>query len=162
MAVRRDRILRWEVEFDMESTQEAYRALESGGADRCRCPSCRNFAVARDRVYPPTALAIFERLGIDPRKEREVYLMVPEKERSTLLCGGWFHFHGAILSGRDGLAQLPGGRGYPSDFEPLTKSFSLGLTSHAVLVPQPFAGRPVVQVEFAAQVPWVLTEPMPP
>jgi hypothetical protein len=51
----------------------AYFALPSGGADRCGCVHCRNFAVQRADVYPRAFLALLDNRGMDSNKEGEVF-----------------------------------------------------------------------------------------
>jgi len=160
--IRKERILRWEVEFDPEATREAYLQIENGGADGCSCGSCRNFAGARGQAFPPSARAIFETLGIDYRKEREVYLVAPDKARGIVLNAGWFHFIGKLVSGRDAVKALPGRKAFAPDLEPLGEGFAMGFTNQTRLTPEAFRGQPVVQVEFSTAVPWVLGEPFDP
>jgi hypothetical protein len=74
------------VRYDREATVAAYLALPGGGADRCGCVHCRNFAVQRTRVYPQAFRVLLDNLGIDPNKEGEVFDKVgplDERTRST-------------------------------------------------------------------------------
>jgi hypothetical protein len=143
---------RWHVCWDPAATRQAYEAVFTGSPEECGCCYCRNFAAARGLAYPPEALSLFDRLGIDPRKEAEIWECC--RLDSGLRCyGGFFHFVGSIEVGAD--AMRPGGA---LELEPLTKHFSWGLTSNVSLVRPPFAGLPLVQLEFSAQVPWVLED----
>jgi hypothetical protein len=80
------------IRYDREATVAAYCAVRSGGADRCSCVYCRNFAAQRANVYPPDFRALLDQLGIDPNKEGEAYDMpehvsarpVPREVGSTL------------------------------------------------------------------------------
>jgi len=150
---------RWTVSCDPELTRTAYTAVTVGGPEGCRCDPCRNFAARRKDTYPPQALELFERLGIEPTREAEIYHLA-RLESGRHLYGGWFHFVGAILDGRDAARQVSEKTWQP-DLEPVSDGFDLGFTSKTALVPKPFAGLPVVQVEFLAQVPWILQEDEP-
>jgi hypothetical protein len=61
------------VRYDREATVAAYIALPAGGADRCGCVHCRNFAVQRANVYPQAFRFLLDSLGIDPNKEGEMF-----------------------------------------------------------------------------------------
>ena len=86
----------WQFTLDREATVGAYAKEEAGGSDTCTCIWCRNFRLVRDRVYPPAFLAFLDSVGIDPKKDGEIY------HNGELLPGahfyaGWFHFVGMWL-----------------------------------------------------------------
>jgi len=70
--------------------------------------------------------------------------------------GGWFHFVGSILSGGDAAKQVAENVWRP-DLEKVTEDSSLGFRSRAELLRKPFEGKPIVQVEFTANVAWVIS-----
>ena len=150
---------RWELSCDPESTRKAYAALSIGGPEECGCDPCLNFAAARGEIYRPEILALLEKLGILPNREVEIYHMA-RLESGRHLYGGWFHFVGSIISGADAAKQVAENVWQP-DLEGTSEYFSLGFSSRLELVREPFAGLPLVQLEFTAKVPWVLatTEP---
>jgi hypothetical protein len=150
---------RWSVTSDPESTRKAYAATGVGAPEACGCAPCRNFAAQREVTYPLPALDLFASLGIEPNREAEIYHLA-RLASGRHLYGGWFHFVGAILDGRDAARQISEKTWQP-DLEPVSDGFDLGFTSRTALVPKPFAGLPVVQVEFSAQVPWILQEDEP-
>jgi hypothetical protein len=85
----------WQFTCDVAATVQAYRRTPRGGSDTCSCNTCRNFSAARMRVYPPDLIALLESLGIDPRKDGEVYhnaRLAPDQHD----YGGWFHFVGDL------------------------------------------------------------------
>jgi hypothetical protein len=134
----------WTFECDTEATRTAYDGIASGGAEGCGCDYCLNFIEARRRVYPAEMLDLFARLGIDYRKEVEVYQM--NRGASGLhLYGAWFHFVGRIL------AQPPAP-------EKLGEHFSVDFLTGKSLAAEAFAARPLVQVEITAEIPWLLKE----
>ena len=42
----------WHVEVDAEAKTRFYAGARPGSADRCGCSACRNFAAARQDIYP--------------------------------------------------------------------------------------------------------------
>jgi hypothetical protein len=144
---------RWCVCCDQAATRRAYEAVRTGSPEECGCRDCRNFAAARGAVYTPEPLGLLDRLGIDSRKEAEIY-QCSRLDSGLYLYGGFFHFVGSVEGGDDALR--PDGR---MDLEPLTEHFGVGFTRRVALVRAPFAGLSLVQLEFLAQVPWVLEEP---
>ena len=164
---------RWVIEYDRHATAAAYARVMHGAPERCGCAPCRNFAAARLQAYPADAAQLLAELGIDHRKEAEVYHQA-RLAGGLHAYGGWFHLVGRIVSGRD--AKLPRSDSIREcELERLTPRFSVGFTADAQLVPRGFVGSadlgleqaerisglivaPVLQVEFAAEVPWVLGE----
>jgi hypothetical protein len=95
-------------------------------------------------VYPAVVLTLFKQLGIDPRRETEVYHLTL-LEAGVHLYGGWFHIVGTLPATREGTAEL-------------ASHFSLCFEAGGAVVPAPFQPFPLVRLEFFAQVPWVLGE----
>jgi hypothetical protein len=134
---------------DRAATLDAYGRVAAGGSATCSCDTCRNFAAARDRVYPRAFVSLLDALGIDPAKDGEAYHLA-RNAPGLHHYGGWFHFVGSL--------DVTG------DFAPVV--FGGGFSSWMC---QPGAPRiksleelPTVQLEFRAErVPWVLDEPEP-
>src|SRR5262245_30546210 len=80
----------WKYTADREATILAYGRTERGRADTCDCAGCRNFRVARAACFPARFLALLDELGIDPRKDAEVY------HNGGGSYGGWYHFVGTL------------------------------------------------------------------
>jgi hypothetical protein len=150
---------RWELSSDAESTRKAYASVSIGGPEECGCVPCLNFVALRAQVYPANVLDLFERLGISPNREVEIYHMARLTSGSHLY-GGWFHFVGSILSGADAAKPVAENLWQP-DLEATNDNFSLGFSTRLALVREPFAGLPLVQLEFTAKAPWVLTATEP-
>jgi hypothetical protein len=146
---------RWRLRCDPEATRRAYAGVPVGAPESCGCTPCRNFAAAREWAYPAEALALFESLGISPDREAEVYHLA-RVSPGWHKYGGVLHLVGAMEAGEDALR--PDGA---VDLEAVDGRFSLGFTAQAALVPPSFEGLPLVQLEFLADVPWVLAEPEP-
>ena len=150
---------RWKLETDPEATREAYAKVPQGGSEECPCEPCKNFIAAREGIYPADVLALFEKLGISFDREVEVYHMARMKSGKHLY-GGWFHFVGRIVSGGDAVKQVAENVWQPY-LENVTEDFSLGFRSCNDLLRKPFEGKPIVQIEFTANVPWLIPGPEP-
>jgi hypothetical protein len=139
----------WEFTCDREATRAAYERAEAGGADTCSCVWCRNFVLVRDRVYPSQLVEFLESVGIDPRKDGEVYHN-GEMRPGEHYYAGWFHVVGSLeKTGDFGMVEMgPGFKAY------LCRKSAPELAS--------LKGLGLVQVEFQAEgVPWVLAEASP-
>lgn len=145
---------RWTLSSDAESTKERYATLATGAPEQCGCEPCRNFAAQRTVAYPAAALKLFEALGIAANREVEIYHMA-RLGPGRHLYGGWFHFVGAILEGRDAAVQVAENVWRP-DLEPVADRFKLGFTSMLALVSEPFKGLQLAQLEFSTELPWTL------
>jgi hypothetical protein len=132
----------WRIEFDRAATVAAYEKLLVGGPESCGCDHCRNWANSRSKVYPADFAKMLNQLGIPLDRECEVYHN--GKESDLHLYAGWYHFVGRVVSGeRECSANV--------SFVP----FSVFFHSKPALLPDAFAGQPVVQLEFEAGVPWL-------
>ncbi len=90
---------------------------------------------------------MLEKIGIDPRKEGEVYEVAPEGDRR--IYGGWFYFAGEIAKGGERNSTLANFEYWFADAKGL---------------PQPAGdfGESVAAVEFVTKLPWVLADSQPP
>jgi hypothetical protein len=139
----------WKYSADRDATINAYRQMKRGGVDTCDCPTCRNFRVARERVFPEAFLRLLDELGIDPLKDSEVYhnaRLSPGRHD----YGGWYHFIGTL----DETGDFP------------VVQLGDGFTAWMCRASAPRLARlekvPTVQLEFHAErVPWLLNEPEP-
>jgi len=153
----------WLIECDPEATCRCYTEI----AERysCDCAPCRNFAALGLAAFPAKAHEILNELGIDFYKPAEIY-HISRLKKGLQLYGGWYHCVGHIESGSDAWQPAAGAAAAARDLyslhpEALTEHFSIGCTSRVALVPKAFAGYPVIQIEFSAELPWVLDEPEP-
>ena len=147
----------WVLECEPEVTRAVLGALPAGAPEACGCLHCRNYALARPRVYGPRMRALLARLGVPEDRETEVYELGPGAAPGLRLYGGWFTAAGRVL--RDPLADVP-----PAEraFVALDPGLEVAAAPGGVLAPDGFAGRPVLQLVFHAQVPWLLDEPPDP
>jgi hypothetical protein len=136
----------WTFRLERLATQEAYAMCPLGGDDTCDCAFCRNFRLARERVFPEPFLQLLDSLGIDPLKDGEVYHVACPGGLHAY--GGWFHFAGELIE--DG------------DFAPvvLAPGFEAKLCKAEAPRIASLKDANVVQLEFDCRgVPWLLDEP---
>jgi len=132
------------IKYDREQTGRAYAELKSGDAERCGCSSCRNFAAQRSTAYPDSFRRLLDQLGVDWKKEGEVYECGPEG--SLRVYGGWFYLVGELIE--PGERMTDAGFGFQYYFV------------DAKRLPKPGAdfGQNVLAVEFSAKLPWVISD----
>jgi hypothetical protein len=150
---------RWELECDPLATRDLYRKRATGSAEACGCLQCLNFVAARSRLYPSAALNLFEQLGINSEREIEVSYNA-RIEAGKHHYAGFFHLIGKITDGVDASRQIAA-NAWTFDLEKVNEHFHLGFTSRIALLDVSFATLPIVQLEFQAIVPWLLSEPEP-
>jgi hypothetical protein len=146
---------RWSLRVRPEVTR-AMLADDFFGAERCSCDGCRNFVAARELVYPAEFRERLALLGIDRRRETEVYGFPPVDGLAEY--GGWFNFAGTIESGDDALRTGEGGS-YTFELEAINDRFGIAVTTHTAIIRPEAWGHPVLQLEFRARVPWVIEPP---
>ena len=149
----------WIIKYDKEATLQAYDQIEIGDPERCGCGHCLNFAAARREIYPEKVKKIFEKLGIDYKKEVEVYHLQRIKP-GWYYYGGWFHFVGTIVEVVNNLVPLDV-NGEPVDYVPINKDFSWYFRSKRDLAHNAFHDQPLVQINFTCNVPWILNTQEP-
>jgi hypothetical protein len=139
----------------------AYAEMERSAPEECGCTPCLNWVAAREETYPDEARHLLDRLGIDFRREAEVYHNA-RLDTGLHSYGAWYHFVGSIAEGGDAfVSTAPDGHAGTFDLEPVVETFWIGFTSRTALVPDLFGEQPLVQVEIAAEVPWVIDEEEP-
>src|ERR1700683_98638 len=139
----------WEFSCDRNATVAAYARAKAGGSDRCTCIWCRNFRLVRDRVYPAVFLAFLDSVGVDPKKDGEIYHNA-EMKPGAHFYAGWFHFVGSLVRTGD-FPMVEMGPG-----------FKVALCVKSAPMLASLKGLPLVQVEIQAEgVPWVLLEAAP-
>lgn len=143
----------WTFEVDKALTEQTYQNISSSGADTCGCNECKNFASYRDKVFPKEIIDLFMELEIDYRKEVEITKW-ETLSNGLHHIGGWFHFKGLVLTGKDYRVPLPSG-GHTFDLTRITDNFSIGFAKGSDLTF--FEDRTgLVQVEFDTNIPWVI------
>jgi hypothetical protein len=127
-----------------DTTRRIYTRIALGGADTCNCLPCRNYRLVRDEAYPPEFRTLLDELGIDYRKELEVYGGEPLPDGAHHY-EGWFCFVGKAY-GRE--ITLPD----------TTTNFQYRLADTAPGPQREFDGHSVLYLEFRTTVPWRLPE----
>ena len=84
--------------FDRGATLRAHASMPTGGAERCACQTCKNYAAQKPVPFPADFLELLSRLGIDPNKEIEVFEMEPDDPQGVEYYG-WFYFVGHVDAG---------------------------------------------------------------
>jgi hypothetical protein len=130
---------------EREATREIYARIAHGGADACNCQACRNYRMVREYAYPAEFLHLLDELGIDHRKELEVYFGVPV-QGGLHHYQGWFCFVGKAY-----------GRSATSPAH--NAAFTYRIDDSGREPPAEFDGQRVVHLWFATSVPWKLPEP---
>jgi hypothetical protein len=134
------------IHYDREATVAAYSQVQQGGAGRCSCSGCRNFALLRDKIYPDAFRELLDKLGIDPNKEGEAVHYGPKGDLH--LYGGWFYFVGQVMEAGEGSSNAGDGFQY--------------WTGTSFPRPPAAFGKTVAALEFMGQLPWVLEGPYEP
>jgi len=148
----------WLLRCDPETTRAGYARIEQGAPERCGCDHCLNFIARREQSYPPEVLDLLTRLGIDHRREAEVYHLA-RLPNGLHQYGGWFHFVGTFEGPGAWEADASGKR--RPRLVPVDGHFSLALRRDAQLAPEPLKDQPLVQLDFLVEVPWILDRPEP-
>ena len=139
----------WTFTVDRQATTAAYANEAAGGADTCDCAGCRNFRIARSEVFPVEFLKFLDELGVDFKKDGEVY-EIARLDTGLHVYGGWYHFVGQLIETGD----------FPQ--EEYGPHFRAWLQRASAPMLPSLKDKDLVQVEFAADaVPWLLEEPDP-
>ncbi len=143
----------WTLEVDKVSTQRTYNSISLSGSETCDCSDCKNYIAYRDKVFPEEIIQLFIELGIDFKKEVEIttWEILPN---GLHRIGGWFHFKGQVLKGKDYRIPVPLG-GYNIDLTKISDNFSIGFAEGNDLTF--FEDKKhLVQIEFDTSIPWVI------
>jgi len=149
------RFLDWEFEVDNVITKHTYGQVSRSGTETCDCYNCKNYLAVRERVFPKEIVAFLVDIGIDYRKEVEIsyYRRFPNGLHHI---GGWFHFKGQILSGKDCRVFTDDLKtGWPFDLTSIDDIFSIGFYkgSNSAYFEDKVG---LIQVEFETFIPWVI------
>jgi hypothetical protein len=134
----------WVIEIDVNKTKEFYEKCHLITED-CSCDFCANFVLACD-TFSQEVKDIFNTLGIDPRKEGEVY-ECKQNEDGTHLYSGFYHTKLWEPTTKDSEVYSPSFVKH--------SGIEIGFSEDLALVPGDFP-MPVFQFEFQMNVPWLL------
>ncbi len=139
------------IETDGEKTGELYKGWKKI-SESCGCPGCRNFQAAIPE-FPEEVKEFFSALGIEPEKAAEVFVWHSSPDRKTLHYGGFYHFCGNLLEGKEFWQE--GGV-----FE-ITENYRAGFSTDIALAEEDLSEKALqLEIDFAC-VPWVLKEENP-
>ncbi|MAT97170.1 MAG: hypothetical protein CL608_08510 [Anaerolineaceae bacterium] len=147
------KILDWIIEVDRARTIAFYTKMLTPSAS-CGCLYCRNFEEAVPGL-PKKFGGILAKLGVDIKKAAEVYEL-GELKTGIHLYGGWYHVTGRIVQGDESFLHIDD-RTRQANFRQLDEDFYIGFTTKINLVAKDFP-KPVLQLEFTGNLPWLLTE----
>ena len=140
----------WELTVDRELTKTTYDKVIMGGPESCGCGDCRNFANNRESIYPEEIKKLFSEIGIDYKKETEIWHIYRDED-GFHHYSGWFHFKGHC-EGKN-CAVPSGSNGFYFDLTPTTSNFSIGFHYDNSL--SYFDDKEgLVQVEFMVKTPY--------
>ncbi len=137
----------WKIEYDRDATAAAYRLAPLSRWKSCGCDPCRNWGATRGQLLSVEFRDLLARLRIPFDQEIEVYHNA-RLENGLHSYGGWYHFIGRVLFGeRECSANVAYG------------GLSVYFHSKPALLADSFIGKPVVQLETEAEVPWLSDVP---
>src|SRR5690349_13575629 len=90
----------WTFRVDKALTEQTYKGISGSGADTCGCNDCKNYVAYRDKVFLKEITDLLNQLGIDYKKEVEITNWETQPNGLHHI-GGWFHFKGEVLTGKD-------------------------------------------------------------
>ena len=143
----------WTFEYNKQLTLDTYARIRESGAESCNCNDCKNYIANRDKVFPDEILKLFRDLGIDFTKEVEITNW-ERKPNGLHHIGGWFHFKGKVIRGKNFKIPLPSG-GFSIDLTPISDNFSIGFSEGNDLTFFEDKNE-LVQIEFDTSIPWII------
>lgn len=145
---------KFKVDIDVEKTKQFYENAEKVSKS-CSCDGCQNFEQAVE-ILPQSVNGFFANLGIDIRKVCECYVNCTNTNE-TLLYGGFCHACGTLLNGKSAWKKSSETSSYWNDEVTFTISddFYVSFKNDVALLETDFP-LPVIQLEFSANIPWVL------
>lgn len=136
----------WTVEVDIPTTRDFYASRPSW-VETCGCAYCSNFVSACNTGRLPEQLrATLESLGIDPSRDEGEIWQYNENDDGTHSYGGFYHVVGSIVS------ENPSPEDWSAE-DNIHFLFSTKLDLLSADFPHP-----AIQIEFAANIPWLLPE----
>lgn len=144
------------VDIDVDKTRIFYQTAENI-RDGCDCSGCRNFEKALPHLQQEVNL-VFDKMGIDIKKPREVYVNCLNPD-GTLFYAGFYHICGKLISGSSPwkeIDEMSKSLDENALFK-INKDFKIAFQEQVDLLEENFP-LPVIQLEFFANIPWVLNE----
>lgn len=144
------------IDIDIDKTRRFYQTAENI-AYGCNCSGCRNFEKAVSYL-PQEIIEIFDKMGIDMKKVREAYVNCKNSD-GKLFYAGFYHICGKLLSGSSPWKETSQMSKELDDKElfKINENFQIAFQEEVDLLEENFP-LPVIQLEFFANIPWVLEE----
>jgi hypothetical protein len=145
----------WVFEIDFERTTEVYNSMNIGSPELCGCNDCSNFVENREFIYPEEVKLLLIKLGIDYHKESEICHYC-KLDNGLHLYGGWFHFKGKIVEGKDCKVSLPNG-GSTFNSINVNENFDIAfMKDNSLHAFEASEKNDLIQVEFMVKSKWVI------
>lgn len=148
----------YRVDVDIEKTKRFYENAKLIH-ENCSCDGCQNFEKAA-KVLPQPVRDFFTGLGVDIQKACECYVNAARDDK-TLFYGGFYHLCGKILAGENAWKDTGNGSRWNEKAAYfITPDFQVSFSTDIALLEEDFPP-PAIQLEFLADIPWVLEKENP-
>lgn len=144
----------YKIDVDVEKTKQFYNRAKTV-SEECQCDGCLNFEKAVDELSQ-NIRDFFSALGVDMKKICECYVYCA-KDENTLYYGGFCHICGTLLSGKSAWKPTSDSTACWDEKAtyPLSPNFVISFSDRIDML-EPDFPLPVVQLDFDADIPWVL------
>ncbi|RYE58619.1 MAG: hypothetical protein EOP48_03150 [Sphingobacteriales bacterium] len=144
-------LLNYTLLVDREATKHVYNGVKAGGSETCACEFCHNYIQSRETAFSSELINLFDRVGIDYKKDYEVVYLGPEED-GLFLYSTWFDFVGSIIS--------PIGEKTVNNHEVWSSNLSVKISEVALPVESHFhhSGYAVVELNILLKLPWTITD----
>lgn len=134
----------WKLNVDFFNTQKLYTEIDSSAAELCNCTDCENFIDNRNNLYPTEVRTLLNELGVDYRKEGDIWKMT--QENNLHRYSGCFYFVGNF-KGKNCIQPL---NNYSSEtiLKTVTDNFSIGFCNCSYASISSKSNHNVIQIEF--------------
>lgn len=144
--MKRIRLLNWSLEVDVGKTKEFYEK----DIELCHCLYCENYIQAIKSI-DPLIKELLTMLGINPSKPSHLSEF-GEMENGLRLYTGSYHIVGILIEGKHCTDSE-----WDETNTARIGNFTLGFKKEAMFVHDELP-RPVLQLDFETQIPWVLNQ----
>lgn len=110
-------------------------------------------------MFPEAVRQFMDNAGICMSRETEIYHN-GVLESGLHSYGGWFHLIGRLVEGTDTSVPIDGNSG-TFDLHDFSSECHIGVTAKTQLVHSAFSARELLQLEFAVEIPWVISDVEP-
>lgn len=142
----------WELNVDFLNTQKLYTEIDTGAAELCNCTDCENFINNRKNLYPTEVRTLLSELGVDYRKEGDIWKMC--KENNLHRYSGCFYFVGNF-NGENCIQSLNNSSS-ETILKTVNETFSIGFCDCSNASISSKSTDNVIQIEFETKIPWTI------